>query len=428
MTAVITKVKKDRKKAIDPDWRKKEESLQEIIRKYPDVSPFVIIQNDVQRRGVLFTDKALERANPTIHQMSKDEFAPEGEEKLYPDSLLLRDGTSIITGVNKTVTNRDPYVIDTAGDKVVITDLGQVIEEVDYWEKPQYFDKATSRGTPMKNVINARPQRFNLLVSKYCHYWTVPGHGCKYCHIGASGVSARGTEHDRPNLRDIQETAEELVREKGRFVGICLTGGSVITGKEPFDDELKGYIDILQAIGAVFDTKKFPCQVNSVAFTLKQLERLYNETGVTSYTTDLEVFDEKLFKWICPGKAAHISFDEWKKRLYDAVGIFGKGQVNTGIVSGVELATPLGFATEDEALKADFELAEEIISHGVGIKSDVWQVGPHTLFHAQNPPSLDYFVRLCKGLYDLMRKYDVPSFMDSYRKCGMHPDTNLDRI
>ena len=34
------------------DWRKEEESYSEIVKKYPDVSPFVITQIDVQRRGM----------------------------------------------------------------------------------------------------------------------------------------------------------------------------------------------------------------------------------------------------------------------------------------------------------------------------------------------------------------------------------------
>ena len=109
----------------------------------------------------------------------------------------------------------------------------------------------------------------------------------------------------------------------------------------------------------------------------------------------------------------HISFDEWKHRLYKAVEIFGKGQVNTGIVSGVELAKPNGFATEEEALKADFEFAEELASHGVGLKHDVWNVVPNSIFFKQTMPSLDYYVKLTKGFYEIMQKYGISTEMDN---------------
>jgi hypothetical protein len=418
---------KIRRQVIDPDWRKREETLTEIIRKYPAISPFIIITTDVQRRGIAYTDTALAQFNPDVHQTVSGSSTNQ-EGRWLPASVLLRDGTSIICSEVATQTRRDPYVVDVADGKLVLTDDGEVIEEVEYWEKPNFFNKVTSRGTPMFKVIAARPQRYSVQMSSYCHFWTIPGHGCKYCSIGSGGVKTRGTEHERVNLQDLRETMQELVKEKGRFVGVILTGGSIISGTEPFEDELQGYIDALQVLGSVFETKRFPSQVNSTALTRRQLERLYTETGLTSYTTDLECFDERLYKWVCPGKAAHISFDEWKNRLYHAVDVFGKGQVNTGIVSGVELAMPEGFKTEDEAVAADLELAEELTSHGVGLKHDVWHVGPNSMFFNQNTPSLDYYIRITRGFYELMRKYGISTYMDSYRKCGNHPNINMDRI
>ena len=60
---------------IDKDWRKKEESYWEIKKKYPTVSPFVITQIDVQRRGVEYTDAALDKVDPAIHQTGIAAFA-----------------------------------------------------------------------------------------------------------------------------------------------------------------------------------------------------------------------------------------------------------------------------------------------------------------------------------------------------------------
>jgi len=411
----------------DPDWRKKEESYREIIKKYPDVSPFIITQIDVQRRGVTYTDAALQRVNPAIHQTSKSPFAVY-EGGGIPTSLLQRDGTSIIVSETSTQTKRDPYTVDVVDGKTVLIDESDIIDEVDYWEKPRLFDKTTSRGTPMHQVMEARPQRYQVAMSNYCHFWTKPGHGCKYCGIGAGGVKFKGTDNEQFHPQDLRETMRELIREKGRFVGVILTGGSIPSGAEPFDDELEGYIAALKILGEVFETRRFPSQVNSTAFTRKQLERLYNETGLTSYTTDLEVFDEDKFKWICPGKSAAIPYAEWKRRLYDAVEIFGKGQVNTGTVAGVELATPHGFTSEEEALKKNFEEAEELTAHGVGLKIDVWHVVPGSIFFNQSNPSLDYYVKLTKGFYEIMQKAGIPTYMDSYRKCGMHPNINLDRV
>ena len=414
-------------RVIDKDWRKKEESFREIIKKYPEISPFIITQLDVQRRGVTFTSAALDRVDPNIHQTR-----PLGE-RLAPDSLLLRDGTSIVTNFtfatsDGTISGRDPYLVDVVDGKTVLTDNGDIIDEIIYWEKPEYYDKVTSFGNKMGTVIRARPQRFHLDVNHYCHFWDVGGEGCKYCGIGAEGHKYKGASNEHANYDEIREVMQELVKEKGRFTGFILTGGSVLSGKELCDDELEQYIQTMHAIGSVFSAKKFPSQINSTALNVRQLELLYNETGLTSYTTDLEVFDEEVHKWVCPGKARLIPFKEWKKRLYDAVPIFGKGQVNTGIVSGVELAEPNGFKSEAEAIARNLETAEELTSHGVGLKHDVWNVVPNSIFKNQSTPSLDYYVQITKGFYELNLKYGINTEMDDYRKCSMHANINHDRI
>lgn len=412
---------------IDSEWRKKEESLDEIIKKYPELPAISILEIDVHRRGVYYTDAALERLDESVHQITEYK-GRDGISRKVPASLTLRDGSHLVVSEDVTKTDRDPYIVDVVDNRIVLVDQDKVYEEVSYWEKPAFFDKVTSRGTPMKNVIQARPQRYSIQPSKFCHFWECPKDGCKYCSIGSNGVKFHGKPDDLINLQDVEETMRELVKEPGRFVGVILTGGSILSGSKLCEDELKMYIDVLQAMGTVFKTKKWPSQVNTTALDKEQLQRLYDQTGLTSYTTDLEVFDEELYKWVCPGKAKAISQAEWKKRLFDAVDIFGKGQVDTGLVSGVELAKPNGFKSEDEALKKDFETAEEMASHGVLLKHDIWHVGENSIFRNQTTPSLDYYVRLTKGLYEINKKYNLKSDMDSYRKCGMHPNINLDRM
>ena len=403
----------------DTEWRKKEESLEEIIQKYPELPPISILEIDAHRRGVYYTDAAIEKLDESIHQVTEYKNR-QGVVRKVPASLTLRDGSHLVVAESDTKTERDPFIVDVVDGKIVLTDQGKVYEEVSYWEKPKFYDKVTSRGTPMRDVIQARPQRYSLQPSKFCHFWECPKDGCKYCSIGSSGVKFHGRPDDLLNLQDVEETMKELVKEPGRFVGVILTGGSILSGSKLCEDELQIYIEILQAMGTVFKTKKWPSQVNTTALDKEQLQRLYDQTGLTSYTTDLEVFDDELYRWVCPGKAKTISHEEWKKRLFDAVDIFGRGQVDTGLVSGVELAKPNGFK--------DFETAEEMASHGVLLKHDIWHVGDNSIFRGQLTPSLDYYVRLTKGLYEINKKYNLRSDMDSYRKCGMHPNINLDRI
>jgi hypothetical protein len=410
------------------NWRERELSLQQVIQKYPDVSPFVIIKIDAQRRGVIYSEKALAEVDPAVH-LTKVRSDYSNKEDLAPVSLMMRDGTSICTSVDvggNTSSGREPYLVDIIDGKTLLTDEGHVIEEVSYWEKPDYHEKFTSRGTPMWHVVSVRPQRLCIHPHQFCDFWKTPGHGCKFCAMSA--VYHSGNKPELLNVRDIVETVAEALKEPGRNVSVFLTGGTLCGGENLLDDEVDYYEEILSGITSLFGGRRFPSQLIGTAFSRTQLQRLYDNTGLTSYTADLEVLDKSLFEWICPGKSAAIGYERWKERLYQATEIFGRGNVNTGVVVGVELARPNGFESEDEALKSVLSEADEICSNGVGVVGCVWNVAPGSIFVRQISPSLEYYVRIAKGFDDIRRKYDLNVDMDNYRRCGNHPDTDLARV
>ncbi|MDR3165711.1 MAG: hypothetical protein LBU13_09040 [Synergistaceae bacterium] len=400
-------------------------SYKEVVEKYPDVSPFVILKADIQRRTVTYTPEAVEAAARGGYQLqSRGIFTSIGRDgDFFPVSLMLRDGSSVFTSPVRTP--REPYAADVVDGKKVIMDGGEIVDEVDFWYMPDYMGKTTSSGRPMWQVASARPQRMDIDPYSYCHFWD-DGKGCRYCNM--SSHFKKDALPARIDAQDVYETVREALKQDGRFCYIKLTAGSILSGEELFDDEVNMYIEILQAIGKNFRTRKFPSQMISSAFSLSQLERVYEQTGLMSYTSDIEVLNEEKFAWICPGKQLKVGYREWKKRIFDAVGIFGKGFVNSGIVGGVELAGPGGFGSEDEALRATLEEAEDFAVHGVSVVHCVWVPYPGSVFYGQRTPSLEYFVRLSKGLHDLRVRYDLDTDMDDYRRCGNHPDTDLARV
>jgi len=400
------------------------------LEKYPDVSPFVILKTDIQRRGVKYTAAAFAELDPSRHlTQARAIFASIGEKQtqLIPASLLLRDGSSVIVGIRPDDPNA--YVVDVIDGKLVVTDGGEVLEEVEYWPRPDYVTKVTSSGRPMWQVLTPRPQRLDVNPYSYCHFWD-DGHGCRYCNIG-SNYNRERKANDKPlklDPRDVSETLAEALKQKGRFANIMLTGGSILSGAVPFDDEVQVYIDMLQAIGENFATRRFPSQLIATAFSLEQLARIHENTGLLTYTADIEVLNEDKFNWICPGKALKVGYREWKKRLVEAVGIFGRGHVNTGLVGGVELARPDGFASEDDALDATLSEADDLASHGVATVQIVWGPAPGSQFSKQHAPSLDFFIRLSVGLDEIRRRHGLNADMDNYRLCGNHPDSDLSRV
>lgn len=412
------------------DVRNNELQFKDIVEKYPQIPKLLILKIDVQRRGVYYTQNALNKIDPDVYQLigSNVFFASLGardpKTKSVPESLILKDGTTIIT--DPTPLEQNPYVVDYREGKFVLVDKDEVVEEVGFWEKPDYYGKFTSSGTPMDSIVFARPQRLNITPTSYCHFWK-NDNGCKYCdlvpHLREDGVIKK-----KLSPQDAYETVREAIKQKGRFTNICMTMGSDVNGKTPFDAEVEYYIEILQAIGKNFQESRFPSQVITTALNEDQLARLYNETGLSSYTSDIEVLNEDLFKWICPGKEEWVGYKEWKRRLVAAVDIFGKGNVNSGIVGGVELAKPKGFKTEEEGLKHTLEEAEDLISKGVSIVYIVWVPRPLSFFKDQKNASLEYYVKLTIGLNALREKYGLTIDFDDYRRCGNHPNSDLLRV
>ncbi|WP_438445440.1 radical SAM protein [Gorillibacterium sp. sgz5001074] len=405
------------------------ETVREAIEAYPDVSPFVILKTDVMRRSLRYTERALSKLDKSIHQYQQRVLigsnGAEGAD--VPVSLQLRDGTSIIIMPNLHAAN--PYTVDEIDGKLFLTDQGRIVEEVEYWYKPDYYDKFTSSGTPMWQVASARPQRIDIDPNSHCYFWDGGG-GCKFCNINANSTRSRKERNMAVRLKaqDVYETVREALKQPGLLTNIKMSSGSILSGQEILDDEVELYIEMLQAAGANFKHKKFPSTIVASAFSEKQLARLYDETGLMTYTSDIEVLNERLFSWICPGKHRLIGYPEWKRRIVQAVDIFGRGNVSSGIVGGVELAKPHGFQSEEEALAVVLEEAEDLASRGVSVVHTVFVPMPGSAFHNQTAPSLDYYVKLSTGLSTLRKKYQLNIDMDNYRKCGNHPDTDLDRI
>jgi len=407
---------------------KEESELEQVLERHPEFPRLIAVKIDAQRRGVHYTERALETVDDSVQMRSPYLFGSrDGEIKDLPESLLLRDGTTILT--DPTPLNQNPYLVDLVDGKLALVDNGNFVEYVDLWSKPLYYDKFTTSGIPMSHVASARPQRLNIFQSSYCHFWADKKE-CRFCDI-VTHTKQQKNELGVPSRlkpEDVSETIREAIKEPGRFTGMCLTSGSVLKGENIFDREVDFYIETLQAIGENFKTKKFPSQLIASAFDEKQLARLYEQTGLMSYTSDLEVLGEDKFNWICPGKAQSVGYKEWRQRLIRAVDIFGRGNVGTGLVGGVELAKPYGFTSETDALASTLEEAEFLAENGVTTVYIVWVPRPGSNFRDQKNPSLEYFVQLAQGLHNLRVKYKLPADFDDYRRCGNHPDTDLSRL
>ena len=164
------------------------------------------------------------------------------------------------------------------------------------------------------------------------------------------------------------------------------------------------------------------------AYPKAELQRIYDQTGITSYAPNIEVWGEELFKELCPGKHRRIGYREWIRRTLDAVEVFGRGKVCTQVVAGAELAAEHGFSDPEEALASNLQACEFFAGHGVQFLITIWRPHRATRLGCRPMAPLDYYVRLAEGVHDIRKAHGLRNTNDDYKHCGNHPDSDLERL
>jgi hypothetical protein len=129
--------------------------LREVTEKYPSFPKLIALKIDAQRSAEHYTLRAMTIVDPARRQVRGSYIFGSRDGRLtpVPESLILRDGTTILT--DPTPLEQDPYVVGLVDGKLYLTDEGEPIEEVEPWPEPAYYDKVTSSGAEMKYVIAA---------------------------------------------------------------------------------------------------------------------------------------------------------------------------------------------------------------------------------------------------------------------------------
>ncbi len=112
---------------------------------------------------------------------------------------------------------------------------------------------------------------------------------------------------------------------------------------------------------------------------------------------NLEVWDERLWPGFVPGKAALLSRDAWLAALEHAAQVFGKGNVASVIVAGLE--------PKRSALEGIAWMAERGI-HGVPIP---WAPAPGSALEGHQTPTAAWHFDLLARVLDIWEQHGLPA-------------------
>jgi len=143
---------------------------------------------------------------------------------------------------------------------------------------------------------------------------------------------------------------------------------------------------------------------------------------------NLEIWSEPLFAKVCPGKNRYVGYHRWIEALETAVRHWGRGNVYSAMVAGMELEPEHGLEWEQAASIA-LEGAEDLCRRGIiPIYSLVWPVGGRQRpdYHAR---IRNYFETLSAGYQAIRRRHHLTvsdTFM-CHRCAYMQLECDLDR-
>jgi hypothetical protein len=394
---------------------------------------------DLMFEGVRYSEAlgiAAERAFPNYYpyRFLPDEPNPTGRPKVtIPYLMTLADGTLVrIKGDGAA-----PWVVrgtPETGFRLEHDD-GTAQDPIDFEPLPAWMKGTTSDGFPMARAgVSLHGDMMVVNIAPGCEYFVADKQAgvsmrCTFCAYGAPDgrKGDLGQEMGRTELpeRTYHRMLETMIRAlaETKIRHIYLVGGSMTD----WHREGERFIELARRVQSEL-RHRIPLTCGSGALPRESLQTLFQERLVENVCFNLEVWSESLFAKICPGKQRFVGYDRWLGSLQQAVGLWGRGNVYSAMVAGIELEPEHGLTWEAAADLA-LQGAEDLCNRGIiPIYSQYWPIGgrdhPDYMLRLRS-----YFERLALGYRDVRRRHGLKisgEFM-CHRCAYMQLECDLDR-
>lgn len=400
------------------------ERVAQLTEMFPRVPFSIVLKTDVIRHGIRFSPDLVRIARwalPQTHLIfewdHEDRHGPTDVTEgwtTYPQTFCLLDGTTMMIMLDST----SPYEIRYMGDgQYALFCDEDLITPIFFTPRPEWFTKNTQDGSLMCKVAGGNGECvFSVINFNYCEYFT-NGDQCRYCTIVPTMERSRELGLDRLPASVLDRIVETFntASAEGGIEHLCISGGSFLDRKKEADY----YIQLVKAIRNAEGYKEgTPFLLAIQALEVEDARRLHEAGEGSVYVScAMETWEEKLWPEVVPGKSKHVGRGKWLDLLCSAVDIYGRGEVASNFVAGVEMAPENGFKTEEEALESTLTGFEWLLRHDVRPAYSMWTVAPGSLYEELQAPSTSYYINLGTRWHDLNRKYAMPEPRTGCYKC-----------
>jgi hypothetical protein len=394
--------------------------LERMFGDFPDMPAEAILKQDLLRQGIAFEESALQVASgykPKDYFIFSFDLVPMRDMQHHeayrsPEEIRMTGGPYELrpTIVSVRVNPASPYVVRIVEGRLALTCGATTLAELEFPPIPEYYQHSLSSGLKISQIAPAIEWGYLVYLTVYrlCQYWGKEEE-CRFCDLNENFRQQRDHGREYTAVKTIDDVVEAMTLINAHDTvsrAYTVTGGSITSTLQGMG-EAEWYARYAEAIESRFAGRWIPKAVVQ-AFPKNEVQ-LLKEAGYRIYHPNYEIWDEKLFDWICPGKARYVGRDEWMKRIVDAAEVFGPEYVIPNFVGGVEMARPHGYTDVDAAIASTTEGLEYFMSKGIIPRFTTWCPEPTSDLGRQEGPSLEYFVKLLLAWRTTFEKYNLPA-------------------
>ena len=407
----------------DDALRQAAATYDEVLRlaaQYSDLPIEAIIKQDILRLGLTFSEDALRVASgykPKDYFIFSFDYMrlrdmSEHAATRAPEEIRMSGGPHdlrpTITSVR--VAPESPYRVTLYEGELSLCCGDRFLASLDFPPIPDYYDQRMSSGKKISEIAPAIEWGYLVYLTVYrlCQYWG-RDEECRFCDLNENFRQQReeGREYTPvKSIDDIVEAMGLIAAHDTVSKAYTVTGGSITKTLEGMK-EAEWYARYADAIESRHEGRWIPKAV--VQAFPKDEVRLLHGAGYRIYHPNYEIFDEKLFDWICPGKARYDGRENWMHRIVDAADVFGASHVIPNFVGGVEMAQPHGYSEAEEAVASTRRGLDFFMSRGIIPRFTTWCPEPTSDLGRQEGPPLAYFVALLYAWRDVFEHYELPA-------------------
>ena len=253
-----------------------------------------------------------------------------GGDRARPLELVLPGGVRVDVPIDARQTAGSPFVLLANGRRhFLVRQDGAGSEsarvEIRPIPRPAFYERRTSRGTPMARVATVRGSHLLVHPSTACGF-SVRGTPCRFCVEGAR-VPA---DAEAVPVTDVLEVVRAAFDEGASELVYFNTSHF-----ESEDGGIEFLAPYIEAVRKHFDTL-IAAQVHPPR-TTGWVDETY-ALGVDALSYNLEIFDPDLLSRHCVGRARYIGRERYLETLAHAARVFPSGTVWTDLVLGLEPA------------------------------------------------------------------------------------------